>query len=191
MGVGKCRLQAMLHLPILRHGVPYKSLDVVRVPHHRTREPFVEISQANAGLIRRDLRAGRAGGGAAALARMPFDRLLAMCGAGRGSFPERHAAARRRRSSRRRTTCSSCRRRPGCRTCWCGATCSKIASVMHEMRTVLRGLTRGLDLSILDAGYGEHGGHAHQLLSAHRRRSASCCRAIRPACTRCGFRPSR
>jgi hypothetical protein len=37
----------MLHLPILRHGVPYKSLDVLRVPHHRTREPFVEISQAN------------------------------------------------------------------------------------------------------------------------------------------------
>ena len=27
---------------ILRHGVPYRSLDVVRVPHHRTREPFVE-----------------------------------------------------------------------------------------------------------------------------------------------------
>ena len=46
----------MLHLPILRYGVPYRSLDVVRVPHHRTREPFVEISQANAGLIRRDLR---------------------------------------------------------------------------------------------------------------------------------------
>ena len=49
----------MIHLPILRQGVPYKSLDVVRVPHHRTREPFVEISQANAGLIRRDLRPKR------------------------------------------------------------------------------------------------------------------------------------
>ena len=46
----------MLHIPILRQGVPYKSLDVVRVPHHRTREPLVEISQANGGLIRRDLR---------------------------------------------------------------------------------------------------------------------------------------
>ena len=46
----------MLHVPILRHGEPYKSLDVARVPHHRTRELFVEISQANAGLIRRDLR---------------------------------------------------------------------------------------------------------------------------------------
>ena len=69
----------MLHLPILRQGEPYKSLDVVRVPHHRTREPFVEISQANPGLIRRDLRPERQAGGAAALARIPFDRLIAMC----------------------------------------------------------------------------------------------------------------
>src|SRR6476620_5898941 len=46
----------MLHLPVRRHGIPYRSLDVARVPHHRTREPFVEISQANAGLIRRELR---------------------------------------------------------------------------------------------------------------------------------------
>ena len=41
----------MIHIPILRHGKPYKSLDVARVPHHQTRELFVEISQANAGLI--------------------------------------------------------------------------------------------------------------------------------------------
>src|SRR5262245_37466167 len=45
----------MLHLPILRKGKPYKSIDLLRVPHHRTREPFLEISQANTGLIRRDL----------------------------------------------------------------------------------------------------------------------------------------
>src|SRR5260370_29905848 len=45
----------MLHIPLLRHGKPYRSLDFVRVPHYRTREPFVEISQANVGLIRRDL----------------------------------------------------------------------------------------------------------------------------------------
>src|SRR5207344_286950 len=43
------------HIPLLRHGKPYRSLDVVRVPHYQTREPFVEISQANVGLIRRDL----------------------------------------------------------------------------------------------------------------------------------------
>ena len=45
----------MLHIPILRKGVPYKSLDVIKTPHHRTRETYVEISQANVGLIRRDL----------------------------------------------------------------------------------------------------------------------------------------
>ena len=45
----------MVHVPILRKGVPYRSLDVVRTPHYRTRENFVEISIANVGLIRRDL----------------------------------------------------------------------------------------------------------------------------------------
>src|SRR5690242_7533062 len=46
---------SMLKLPVLRQGTPYYSLDVARVAHHRTREPFVEVSQANPGLIRRDL----------------------------------------------------------------------------------------------------------------------------------------
>jgi hypothetical protein len=46
----------MLHIPILRHGEPYKSLDVAVATHHQTREPFVAVSQANPGLIRRDLR---------------------------------------------------------------------------------------------------------------------------------------
>ena len=45
----------MLHVPILRKGVPYRSLDIVKTPHHRTKETFVELSQANVGLIRRDL----------------------------------------------------------------------------------------------------------------------------------------
>ena len=45
----------MIHIPLLRRGEPYRSLDVVRLPHYQTREPFVEISQANIGLIRRDL----------------------------------------------------------------------------------------------------------------------------------------
>ena len=45
----------MLHIPLLRQGRPYRSLDVATAPHHATRQPFVEISQANVGLIRRDL----------------------------------------------------------------------------------------------------------------------------------------
>ncbi len=45
----------MLHLPILRQGRPYRSVQAIRVPHFRTKETFVELSEANAGLIRRDL----------------------------------------------------------------------------------------------------------------------------------------
>ena len=45
----------MLHIPLLRKGEPYRSLEVARVADSRSREPFVEVSQANVGLIRRDL----------------------------------------------------------------------------------------------------------------------------------------
>src|ERR1700682_6038582 len=48
-------MAALLHVPVLRGGASYRSLDIVRTPHYRTGEPFVEISQANVGLIRRDL----------------------------------------------------------------------------------------------------------------------------------------
>ena len=69
----------MIQLPLLRHGVPYHSLDVVRVPHHRTREPFVEISQANAGLIRRDLREACRRARGARWRRSRSTELIAMC----------------------------------------------------------------------------------------------------------------
>ena len=45
----------MLHIPLLRHGVAYKSLDVVSIPHYRTREPVAEIGQAYPGLIRGEM----------------------------------------------------------------------------------------------------------------------------------------
>ena len=44
----------MLHLPILRRGRPYRSVEATRVPHFRTKETFVELSAANSGLVRRD-----------------------------------------------------------------------------------------------------------------------------------------
>src|SRR4051794_20055272 len=43
------------HLPALRRGKPYQSLDAVEVVNHRTGEPLAKISQVNAGIIRKDL----------------------------------------------------------------------------------------------------------------------------------------
>ena len=84
------------HLPILRWGQPYRSVDVATAVHFRTREPFVEVSQANLGLIRRDLleQAERARG---AGRRFRTRELVAMVEARRRAVPER----RRCRSIRR------------------------------------------------------------------------------------------
>ena len=150
----------MIHLPILRHGVPYKSLDVVRVPHHRTREPFVEISLANGGLIRRDLREDVQAEARRALAAVPFDRLI-----------EISARAARHFLNDRLPLGDGQEQSPDDYVLQLSATTgmphvlvrrnmTKIASVLTELRSVLRGLTRGLDLSILDAGHGDHEGQA-------------------------------
>ena len=149
----------MLHLPILRHGVPYTSLDVIRVPHHRTREPFVEISQANPGLIRRDLRPERQAAARAALARIPFDRLIAMCGEVAGYFLNDTLPLGDAEQSPQdyvlQLTATT-----GMPHALVRKNMQRVASVMREMRTILHGLTRGLDMSVLDAGHGAYGGHA-------------------------------
>jgi len=149
----------MIHIPILRHGVPYKSLDVIRIPHHRTRETFAEMSQANGGIIRRDLRDETQAEARLALAKIPFEQLLEICKRAADHFlndtlplgddqqtPDEYVG---QLSATTGMPHALVRRNMG-----------KIAGVMTEMRTVLRGLTRSLDLSILDAGHGEHGGHS-------------------------------
>ncbi|HZH31830.1 MAG TPA: aldehyde dehydrogenase family protein [Pyrinomonadaceae bacterium] len=147
----------MLHIPLLRKGEPYKSLDVVRVVHHRTREPFAEISQANGGLIRRDLTGQEQA--RRALAAFSVRELIEMSVRAaeifahdelpigeEGQTPEQyveqvsattglpHALARRNME--------------------------KIRGALSETENVLRGLTRNLELEILDRGYGEIEGRA-------------------------------
>ena len=85
----------MIHLPILRHGVPYTSLDVIRIPHHRTRETFAEMSQVNPGIIRRELRdETQAEARAGRWRRSRSTHLLDICARAADHFLERHAAAR-------------------------------------------------------------------------------------------------
>lgn len=147
----------MFQVPLLRKGEPYTSLDVVRVPHHRTREPFVEISQANAGLIRRDLLDQVSG--RRALTQFTTAELVSVCSRAAEHFindtlpldamPQTpddyveqvsattglpHVLARRNMQ--------------------------KIRTMLAEMGRVLDGLTRNLDWEILDRGFGDFEGHA-------------------------------
>ena len=145
----------MLHIPLLRQGVPYRSLDVARAPHHATGQPFVEISQANVGLIRRDLL--RQDEMRAALLAVPAAHLLEMTRAASPIFlndtlplgdtaqsPDDYV---RQLSSTTGMPHAMVRRNM-----------QRVASVMTNVADIVRGLTRGLELSVLDTGYSTENG---------------------------------
>ena len=147
----------MLHIPLLRRGRPYKSLDVARAPHHASGEPFVEISQANVGLIRRDLlaqdemRASLTG----LTVRELIDRVrqasdiflhdtLAV-----GDAPQRPDDYVEQLSATTGMPHVMVRRNM-----------QRVSAVMQNLDGILRGLTRGLDPAILDRGFGDVDGQA-------------------------------
>jgi hypothetical protein len=141
----------MIHVPVLRKGRPYRSIDVVRAPHYRTREPFVEISQANAGLIRRDLldqaaaRAALAACSTAdlvAISRQAADYFAAAT-LPLGDSPQSPEDYVRQVSATTGLPHVMVRRNM-----------TKIRTALAEMGAVLNGLTRGIDFDVLDAGYG-------------------------------------
>jgi hypothetical protein len=144
----------MLHLPILRWGVPYRSVNQVVTPHFRTREPFVSMSQANVGLIRRDLL--RQGEARAKLQNIPYADLVAM--AGRAAEHFLHDTLPLDPESGTMQSPQDYIEQVSATT---GAPFSnvkrnmlKVHGVLSKVTEVLNGLTRGLDLSVLDEGYG-------------------------------------
>lgn len=140
-----------MRIPLLRHGREYESLDVVELGDHRTGAVVARVSQANPALIRQDARRTRAA--RLTLAALPARRLLAICAeAGarfmndtlRGMSPLAFVEAQ---SSTTGLPHALCRRNM-----------AKVRHVLQEMEWVLRGLTRGLDLEVIDRGRGEQAG---------------------------------
>lgn len=142
----------MLHVPILRYGEPYKSLDLARVPHHETRELFVEVSQANNGMIRRDLRDQTAA--RAKLAAFSTAELVDICKRAAEHFlsdslplgdstqaPEDYV---------RQVSATT-----GMPHVLARRNMAKIHGVLAEAGNVINGLTRNIDWEILDRGFGE------------------------------------
>ena len=64
----------MLDIPVLRWGKPYESLEIDQVVHFITGEPIAKVSQANGGLLQRDMR--QAANAREALRAIPFDELI-------------------------------------------------------------------------------------------------------------------
>ncbi|MGH9945079.1 MAG: aldehyde dehydrogenase family protein [Pyrinomonadaceae bacterium] len=147
----------MLHIPLLRKGRPYRSLDVARVAHHRTGEVFVEVSQANAGLIRRDLLNQSAG--REALARFTSAELLDLCARAADHLVS-DALPLGDATQTPVDYVAQVSATTGLPLVMARRNLEKIRGVLANMGQILGGLTRGLDLRVLDAGYGEVGGQA-------------------------------
>ena len=145
------------HLPVLRRGRVYESLDQTTVVNHRTGEAMASISTVNAGIIRKDLQ--RIGDSRAALARFTVDQLLEISAkAGEhflnGTLPlgdKGHTQSPQQYIETLSLT-------SGLPHVMVKRNMTKIHHALTQLRTVLNGLSRGLDLSIIDRGYGEQFG---------------------------------
>jgi acyl-CoA reductase-like NAD-dependent aldehyde dehydrogenase len=145
----------MLHLPILRQGRPYYSVDRATAVHHRTKEPLVEISMANPGLIRRDML--KLGEVADALAGFRSAELIRLCERAAELFLTAELplgeGSQTVEDYIEQTSATT-----GLPHVMVRRNMEKIGGVMANMSGVLRGLTRNLDLTILDRGWGEAAG---------------------------------
>jgi acyl-CoA reductase-like NAD-dependent aldehyde dehydrogenase len=140
----------MLHIPLLRRGEPYRSIDVARTNHYVTGEPFVEISQANIGLIRRDLL--RQAESRAALARHTTAELVEMSRRAADIFlsdtlPLGDSVQSPQQYIEQLSTTTGMPWSLGRRNM------QRIRGAMSEVDSVIRGLTRGLPFEALDNGY--------------------------------------
>ena len=147
----------MLHIPILRRGTEYKSLDLARVPHHQTREVFVEVSQANAGLIRRDL--SQQDLGVKSLANFCTHDLVDICTRAADHFTN-DPLPLGDTSQTADDYVQQVSATTGLPYVLARRNMLKIKSMLANMASVLNGLTRNLDWSVLDRGFGDFDGHA-------------------------------
>src|SRR5215467_6413430 len=141
----------MRNLPILRWGCPYTSLEQDIVVHFITGETLARVSQANTGLIGRDMReAGRA---RQVLTEIPISELIGMMKVAadlylNDTLPMGDGEQSSEDFARQQSAST------GLPEHMCKANMKKNHFVLSNMGRILEALTRGLDLKILTRGFG-------------------------------------
>src|SRR5881409_3310030 len=141
----------MLHIPVLRWGEPYKSLDLDKVVHFDSGEALAEVSRANAGLVERDMRQARRA--REALREIPIHDILGMVKKAADLYTEAELPL----GSGTQTPDQFVRMQSattGLPEHMCRFNMKKNHFVLSGMDKILDSLTRGLDLNILSRGYG-------------------------------------
>ena len=145
----------MIHIPILRAGRSYRSLNTVRVPHIKTGEPLVEVSQANRGLIAKDLLDIALQ--KEVLGQRSTAELISLCKKAARLFATETLPLDGTVQSPT-DYIQQVSGTTGMPEALCEQNLFKIQGVLENIDTVLDGLTRGLDLEVLDTGWGTQNG---------------------------------
>ncbi|MCB1057889.1 MAG: aldehyde dehydrogenase family protein, partial [Acidobacteria bacterium] len=145
-----------VHVPLLRAGRSYRSLEIARLADLRDGSPVAEVSQASPGLIARDL--GRIGGARRALEERSVAELLEICSRAAGLFetaelpvgdPDADGAELQGPEGYLESLAATA----GMPIALGRANMGKIVRALENQGAILGGLTRGLDLSALDRGW--------------------------------------
>ncbi|MEM1059070.1 MAG: aldehyde dehydrogenase family protein [Verrucomicrobiota bacterium] len=142
------------HLPILRAGERYQSLDVQTLCPVGGGEALAEMSMANAGLIRRDLQSRVHGDAVQALAKLEAREIVRICERAAGLWMEGDlplgldSAGRQSADEYVRLLSAT----TGLPHTLCRANMEKVRQGLAEMEQILAGLTRGLGLELFDRG---------------------------------------
>jgi acyl-CoA reductase-like NAD-dependent aldehyde dehydrogenase len=153
----------MLHVPILRFGREYESVDQITLVHHATGEPVARVSQANAGLVARDLH--RADD--RVLEQFKVEELFALC----RKAAELFATATLPCGDAAQTFDDYVRllsATTGMPVTYCRNNAAKVQRVLAEIDAVVAGLTRGLAPEVLDRGFGRQQGRMVSFFRAGR-----------------------
>jgi acyl-CoA reductase-like NAD-dependent aldehyde dehydrogenase len=145
------------HLPVLRLGRSYESLDKVEVKDHRTGELKAIVSTVNSGIIRKDLK--KIGESQATLRKFSVAQLIELSAkAGdlflNGALPLGDKGHTQSAEEYVATLSST----SGLPHVMVRRNMTKIHYALTHLAEVLNGLSRGLDLTILDRGFGEQFG---------------------------------
>ena len=164
----------MLNIPVIRWGQPYTSLEVDSVLHFATGEPIAKVSQANGGIIQRDLRQSKKARDI--LRQIPCSELIARLNKAadlyeKGTLPLGDGTQSPDEFAHQQSAST------GLPEHMCKANMAKNSFVLKNMDKILDCLTRGLDLSILTRGYGVE----HRGVVVSYQAQASCLSAVLPS----------
>ncbi|MFM1770602.1 MAG: 2-aminomuconic 6-semialdehyde dehydrogenase [Verrucomicrobiota bacterium] len=144
----------MVNVPVLRWGKPYTSLETSQVTHFATGESLAAVSQANAGLLAKDMR--QAARARAVLREIPIRDLIQMMKKAAdlyrdGTLPLGDGTQSPDEFARQQSATT------GLPEHMCKFNMAKNHFVLSNMDRILDCLTRGLPLDILTRGYGDEG----------------------------------